>query len=108
MKKWLYSLARLVCIFIGRIQIYSLYVLDLKVQFDAKTNLKTFSSSEAVWNYKKCVWTTKKLNGGRENQISMFLQFYLLKPDRQTDGQNIYRICLNMRGMCRENPSCLF
>ncbi len=62
----------------GRIQIYSLYVLDLKVQCDAKTNSETFSSSEAVWTYKKCVWTTKNLNGGWENRIFIFLHVCFL------------------------------
>ena len=50
------------------------------------------SISSDVQNYKNYVWTTEIWNWGRENHISMFLHFCLLMPDRQTDGQNIYRI----------------
>ena len=33
--------------------------------------MTTSISNEAVWNYKKYIWTTEDWNGGRENSISM-------------------------------------
>ncbi len=40
---------------------------------------------------------------GIENRITMFLNFCLLYPDRQTDGQNIFRIdAYNERNVQRE------
>ncbi len=54
-----------------------------------KTRMTTFISSEAVWNYKKYIWTTENWNGGRDDRICAFCSL--------TDGQNIYRIDAHIR-----------
>ena len=47
-----------------------------------KTRMTTSVKREAVWNYKKYVWTTEIKNEGRENRIYM-----ILHTDRRRDGQ---------------------
>ena len=39
---------------------------------------------------------------GRENRISIFLHFYFLQPDRETDRQYLQNRCIYMRGICTE------
>ncbi len=51
-----------------------------------ETSMTTSMSSEAVWNYKKYVWTTENLNVGREIAFPCFyISAVCSLIDRQTN-----------------------
>ncbi len=59
--------------------------------------MTTSISSEAVWNYKKYVWSTENWNGGREIALTCF---YIVEwpTDRRTKYQQNW--CSYIRLMC--------